>query len=100
MTVRVKVDIRSGSRAFSETATTLGAGGLFVEMDDPLPKNALMDLRFQLPGSERTFEFRGRVVWVTPRGTAKLEASRGMGVEFTDRFEISAFEREIESDAL
>ena len=97
--MRVKVDIRSGSRAFSETATTLGAGGLFVETDDPLPLGAMMDLRFQLSGSERIFEIRGRVVWSTPRDTANVNASRGMGIEFTDREAISALAREIESEA-
>jgi len=103
MTVRVKVDIRSGGRVFSETATTLGAGGLFIETDDPLPRNAFLDLCFQLPSSERIFEFRGRVVWSTPGDTAadgaSVNESRGMGIEFTDRVAVSALAREIESYA-
>lgn len=94
--MRVKVDLRSADRASSETATTLGAGGLFVETLDPLPPGAVLTLRFQLPGSERIFEIPGRVVWSTPAGNANRNESRGMGVEFTDRVAISALAREIE----
>ena len=97
LTVRVKVDIRSGDRTFSETATTLGAGGLFVETCDPLPEYAILNLRFQLPGSKRIFDIPGRVVWSTPPGGGSLRESRGMGIEFTDRPAISALAREIES---
>ena len=96
LTVRVEVEIRSAERTCLETATTLGAGGLFVEMDDPLPRSTLLSLRFELPGSERTFEIRGRVVWSTPAGDSNSSASPGMGIEFTDRVAISALARELE----
>ena len=97
LTLRVRVEIFSGDRTFSETATTLGAGGLFVETSNPLPERAVLKLRFQLPGSDRTFEFQGRVVWSSPAGNAGRNESRGMGIEFTDRLAISALAREIES---
>ncbi len=97
LTVRVKVDIRWGERTYSETATTLGAGGLFVEMDDPLRDNTILNLRFQLPESDQIFEIQGRVVWSSPRSSSNPNESRGIGIEFTDRIAISALAREIES---
>jgi type IV pilus assembly protein PilZ len=97
LTARVTVEIRRGDRTFTETATTLGAGGLFVETRHPLPERTVLNLRFQLPGSERVFEIEGRVVWSTPAGNTSDDESRGMGIEFTDRLAVSALAREIES---
>ncbi len=97
LTVRVKVDIRCGDRTYSETATTLGAGGLFVEMDDPPRNNTILNLRFQLPDSDRVFEIQGRVVWSSPHCSSYPIRSRGMGIEFTDRFASSVLAREIEA---
>ncbi len=95
MTVKVEVEIRSADRSCSETATTLGAGGFFIEMDDPFPENTPLILCFQLPGSEQNFELQARVVWSTPPDSP--DTSRGMGVAFTDRIAISALAREIAS---
>ena len=97
LTTRVTVDIRSADRSFSATATTLGAGGLFVEAEKPFPPNTILNLRFQLPGSERIYEIQSRVVWSTPSDSESSKASRGMGIEFTDRLVIAALAREIET---
>ena len=95
MTVKVEVEIRSADRTCSSTATTLGAGGFFIEMDDPFLEHTPLILCFQLPGSEQMFEIQGRVVWSTPPNSP--DPSRGMGVAFTDRVAISALAREIAS---
>ena len=109
MTVRVRVEIEALERTSLETATTLGAGGLFIEMENPLIENTPLTLRFQLPGSGRKFEIAGRVVWATPPTLARgapaagpsggeppCGESLGMGIEFTDRVAIAAIARELE----
>jgi len=96
----VAVEIRSADVTSTATATILGAGGLFVEMSDPLVENTNLNVRFKLPGSERIFDLAGRVAWSTPPGAAATPESRGIGVEFTDRVGVSALAREIESTGI
>jgi uncharacterized protein (TIGR02266 family) len=79
-----------------ETATTLGAGGLFVATDDPLPARETLELRFQLPGSRQRHEIPGRVVW-RKRPEDPGDYTPGMGVEFTDRAAIERLAKELEA---
>lgn len=82
-TVRVIVEYPSGAGWCRDTATTLGAGGLFVETETPLPPGAHLKLRFQLEGGAHEHELEGRVVW--SRGPDDPGAHPpGMGIEFTD----------------
>ncbi len=95
--VRFLVDYVSRHGVRCEYANTLGAGGLFVESDDPLPQGAPLRLRFRLPGGDRLHEVEGRVVW--SQRSQPLEASArapGMGVQFTDRVSAAGVVREIE----
>jgi hypothetical protein len=48
--VRVLVDYYAGGEPHCEYATTLGAGGLFIETDAPLAPGSLLCVRFRLPG--------------------------------------------------
>ena len=79
-----------------ETATTLGAGGLFIATDDPLPPRESLQLRFQLPGSAQVYEIEGRVVW-RKRPQDPGDYSPGMGVEFTDRAAAGRLARELDA---
>jgi len=83
-TVRVNVDYVSEAGSYRETATTLGAGGLFVQTDRPLPQGTSVELRFRLPGREWVHEIQGRVAWCRPPSESGPYAS-GMGIQFTDR---------------
>ncbi len=83
-TVRVMVEYLTDAGPCCDLATTLGAGGLFIETEEPTLEASMLKLRFQLPGSNRFHEIEGRVVW-TRRPTSGDPNSPGMGVEFTDR---------------
>jgi uncharacterized protein (TIGR02266 family) len=82
-TVRVLVDYATASGPHCDLATTLGAGGLFIESDDPPREGSMLKLRFRLPGSEAVHEIEGRVVW-TRRPRAGDAHAAGMGIEFSD----------------
>jgi uncharacterized protein (TIGR02266 family) len=94
-TLRVRVEIAVGARRSTGWATTLGAGGLFVATDTPLPAGAKLAARFQLPGSATVHEIAGRVAWTRPPGAAG-SYSAGMGVAFTDRAAAARLARELE----
>jgi uncharacterized protein (TIGR02266 family) len=83
-TVRVLVEYLSDAGLCCDTATTLGAGGLFIETDQPLPVGSEIKLTFKLPERDTRHEIEGRVSWVHhPAGAAA--GVPGMGVEFRDR---------------
>jgi uncharacterized protein (TIGR02266 family) len=94
-TVRVLVDYASDAGLSADPATTLGAGGLFIETEAPLPKGARLKLRFQLPGRSLVHEIEGRVVWQR-WGTEPGHHAPGMGIEFTDRAAAVKLAQELE----
>jgi Tfp pilus assembly protein PilZ len=53
-------------------------------------------MRFTLPGSTRTHEIEGRVVW-SRRSTDRGSYAPGMGIEFTDRPNTVNLARELET---
>ena len=94
-TVRLLVDFVAGARVRCEYATTLGAGGLFIECEELLPAGTPIKVRFRLPDGERFHEIEGRVAW-SQAPTADATRAPGMGVEFTDAVAIAALARELE----
>ena len=96
-TVRVLVDYQVAGSVRCEYATTLGAGGMFVETEDPLPPGTQLKTRFRLPGREVLHEVQGRVAWTLP-AEAGSGANRvpGMGVEFVDAVAAATLARELE----
>ena len=94
-TMRVQVEYVSSDGHASDPATTLGAGGLFIATEAPLPKDAPLKLRFRLPGGEDLHEIEGRVVW-RKRPHDPGHHQSGMGIEFTDREAAAKLARELE----
>ena len=81
-----------------EYATTLGAGGLFIESEHPLPRGTRLKLAFSLPGRETRHEIEGRIVWAEgPAETGPAPCSPGMGIQFTDRASVTALARDLEA---
>jgi Tfp pilus assembly protein PilZ len=78
-----------------DPATTLGAGGLFIETESPLRERTPIKLCFQLPGAETRHEIEGRVVWRSD-GPDDGSTTPGMGIEFTDRRASNQLARELE----
>ena len=95
MTVRLLVDFATSAGPRCEYATTLGAGGLFIESDEPLRPGTPFKVRFRLPGRELLHVIEARVAWWQPPGTDPSRAP-GMGVEFTDAVAISQLARELD----
>ena len=81
LTLRVQVAIESPGRTRAAgTATTLGAGGLFVPTANPLPLHAPLVVRFHLPGDDAELCFYAHVAW----SRAATSGSAGMGIAFDD----------------
>jgi uncharacterized protein (TIGR02266 family) len=95
-TVRILVDYHAADGVRCEYATTLGAGGLFIETESPTPPDTQLKLRFRLADALTLHEIEGRVVWVRPGLAEGGKQAPGMGIQFTDSVGCSALARELE----
>lgn len=95
-TVRILVDYRSEQGVRCDYATTLGAGGLFIECEEPLPRGSIVKLRFRLPHSDELHELQGRVTWVRDAVTGDRTLAPGMGIQFTDPAATAPLARELD----
>jgi type IV pilus assembly protein PilZ len=95
--VRVLVDFRGSGGIRCEYATTIGAGGLFIETEEPLAIGSPIKVRFRLPGSDQLHEIEGRVAWhqqvTSSEPTTKAP---GMGIEFLDAAATAALARDLD----
>ena len=94
-TVRIAVEYLSDTGLHRERATTLGAGGLFIETDSPVAAGSVLKLCFQLSEAGAHHEIEGRVVWSNGAGDCDAGAT-GMGIEFLDRAAAKALAAELE----
>jgi len=90
-TLRVLVEYLCEAGLCCDPATTLGAGGLFIETESPQREGTRLKLRFRLPAGETTHEIEG-LVWARSPGSP---GSPGMGIEFTDRAAAVRLAREL-----
>ncbi len=95
-TVRVLVDYQTEGEVHCEYATTLGAGGMFIETESPLPSGQQLKVRFRLPDEGGVHEIEARVVWCQRSEQGTLSRAPGMGIEFTDAVATSALARALE----
>jgi uncharacterized protein (TIGR02266 family) len=98
--VRLLVDYHAAGSVHCEYATTLGAGGLFIDTDAPLTPGTPLKLRFRLPQSEQPHELEGRVAWVhEPAPDQSTAKAPGMGIEFILSPAVERLSRELEEMA-
>ncbi len=95
-TVRVLVDYVAPDGVRCEYATTLGAGGLFIESEDPLAPGSVFKVRFRLPHSGRIHEVESRVAWAHAPGVSASAQAPGMGIVFTNAGATAQLARELE----
>jgi uncharacterized protein (TIGR02266 family) len=81
LTLRVEVVIEAPGYRESATATTLGAGGLFVANAAPIPRRTPLVVRFRLPGEHSELRFDAHVAWCKEPGS---QGTPGMGLSFDD----------------
>ena len=98
LTLRVMVDYLADGHARCEYATTLGAGGMFVQSEEPLPKGSVLKVRFRVGGDDaELIEMEARVAWSqAPLESGDATRDPGMGLQFTDRAAVAALGRVLE----
>jgi type IV pilus assembly protein PilZ len=75
----VRVNYRTVDALFSEFASNINEGGIFVETDTPQPAGTEVELEFKLPGASEPVRVHALVVRTVGAG---LDEPSGMGIEF------------------
>jgi len=81
--VELEVRYQTAQEFLSAYSRNISGGGIFIRTQQPLPLNREVQLRFSLPGIDRTFMVRGLVVWTNPHPSRSSFPS-GMGIKFMD----------------
>jgi len=101
MTVRILVDYQARDGIFCDYATTLGAGGMFLETELAMSRGEDVKVRFRIPGGEVLHEFEARVTWhhaADAESGGKLHTP-GVGLQFKDPTLTATLARELEDFA-
>ena len=99
-TLRILVDYIWKSSVCCDYATTLGAGGMFLETEEALSPGDILKARFRLPNGETLHELEGRVVWCREASHTEHVSAGGVGVKFTDQQAVQRLARELEDYAI
>lgn len=95
-TLRIMVDYVWNGSVCCDYATTLGAGGMFLETEEALSPGDLIKARFKLPNGETLHEVEGKVVWCRESVDRQRASTGGAGVKFTQQEAINRLARELE----
>ena len=97
-TIRILVDYQAQGGIHCDYATTLGAGGMFLQTDLVMTRGDIVKVRFRIPGGELLHELEARVTWhqaARPDPNGNLR-SPGVGLQFSDQAATAAVARELE----
>lgn len=101
MTVRILVDYQAEDGIHCDYATTLGAGGMFLQTERTMARGDRVKVRFRIPGGEVLHDLEARVTWChearkEPDGSIRTP---GVGLQFTDPSLTAPLARELEDYA-
>lgn len=97
-TVRLLVDYHAQGGIHSDYATTLGAGGMFLQTEIPMTRGEIVKLSFHIPGGNLLHGLDAHVTWYhaareEPDGSIRTP---GVGLKFADLSLTTALARELE----
>ena len=101
MTVRILVDYQAQGAIHCDYATTLGAGGMFLQTELDLQRGELVKVRFRVPGNETLHEMQARVMWqhdARPDESGRIRTP-GVGLQFVETKATQELARELEDYA-
>lgn len=79
--IELRVDYSTVDAFFSDFASDINEGGMFVESDSPPDVDTVVTLHFVLPQSDQPLKLEGRVVW---RRDPSQGEPPGMGIQFEE----------------
>ncbi len=80
--VNLRIDYQTVDAFFSEFASNINQGGLYIKSTRPLPPGTRLNIQFLLPNNSRPIQVSGEVVWVNEKTTKGINP--GMGIRFEE----------------
>jgi uncharacterized protein (TIGR02266 family) len=80
---KIRVNFKKTSDFFRAYIGNLARGGLFIKTNQTIPAGSLLNLEFNLPGSEYFIQAKGKVIWVRSQGESDEKKPAGLGIQFT-----------------
>ncbi len=78
--INIRIDYQTVDAFFSEFASNINQGGLYIKTNKPLPPGTQLNIQFLLPNNTRPIQVVGEVVWVNEKTTKGINP--GMGIKF------------------
>ncbi len=78
--INIRIDYQTVDAFFSEFASNINQGGLYIKTSKPLPPGTQINIQFLLPNNTRPIQVVGEVVWVNEKTTKGINP--GMGIKF------------------
>ena len=73
------MEIKAGSKELAGRTRNVSLGGMFVELELPLPAETSIEVRFRVPTQPEPIEVTGEIRWSEP---ATGERKAGIGIRF------------------
>jgi type IV pilus assembly protein PilZ len=77
--IKIPVDYSAVDSFFTEFATNINEGGIFIETENQSELGERIQLQFRLPGLDEPVQVQGTVAWISD---GKDGSPAGMGIEF------------------
>jgi type IV pilus assembly protein PilZ len=77
--IKIPVDYSAVDSFFTEFATNINEGGIFVATENQTEIGEQIQLQFRLPGLAEPVQVQGTVAWISD---GKDDSPPGMGIEF------------------
>ena len=81
---RVDYEIESEDTFLFEYTTNMSRDGIFLQTRKPLEPATMLNLRFNLPDSDRAIQVQGKVIWINEYRPEGENLNPGMGIQFLD----------------
>lgn len=94
--LRILVDYQCDGGLHCDYATSLSAGGLFIETETALPIGSQIKIRFRLPAGDTLHELEGRICWRNDNSGGGANQAPGFGIAFTNSEDATGLARELE----
>ncbi|MBI2218641.1 MAG: TIGR02266 family protein [Candidatus Rokubacteria bacterium] len=98
VSVSIQIHYQTVDAVFTEFATNISEGGVYIESAVPLPVGTRVTIEFFLPNRPRPIQVSGEVVRVNDEGTERIPRGMAIGFEPLDaqtKAEINAFVRSL-----
>ena len=79
---KIRISFKKANDFIKAYISNLGSGGLFINTEKSLPEGSLLNLEFNLPGSDKVIQTQCKVAWTRSKDSSAKNIPPGMGIEF------------------